>query len=173
MNPIRTALAVAGGCAVLAAVATPAGAATASVSGGELRYQGSPGEPNSIEVDARSGSTVNLFEHNFRIEAGPGCRIGRSSRELVCVGVSRIVADGGDELDEIRINSALPTQARGGSGPDFLIATSLQQDRIGPVTYSGGSGSDKLTWVSNERVVASLDGVANDGTPPNTRDNVL
>ena len=140
---------------LLAAPAAPA--ATIGVVDGQLRYAGEPGESNTGSIALKDGSEYQLLVNAFGEDAvpltlGPGCRVGEYAGDIRCTkeGVSSIAVTLGDGSDSFNVG-------------DVPV----------PVTYSGGSGTDRASYFREQAVAVTItvDGQANDG--PSGRDNVL
>ncbi|MEU3725352.1 hypothetical protein [Streptomyces sp. NPDC031705] len=133
---LRTALRVcAPAVAALSLMMAFAGPASASpalvaVSNGRLTFTALPGETNTVTFDTFSGGTLKVTDTTSNLVAGPGCT--GSGHTVLCngIGVTRIVANLGDQNDTAQNDTSLPSDLVGGQGNDVLV---------------GGSGPDRLT----------------------------
>jgi hypothetical protein len=130
-------------------------AAKAEVAGGELRVTAARGESNSVVVTVLASGDIEVSDYRRTPTAGAGCRpfveddATPDNNPVLCSpqGVERVAVALGDKADELGLDGLMP-----------------------PVSYSGGAGSDLVTYRDTGPINVSLDGVANDG--PGGRDNV-
>jgi Ca2+-binding RTX toxin-like protein len=187
----RRALAAAALPAALAAVALPSAADAASVGATQNSvfvldrsfFGGNPTETNDATVRAELRSTFNLvivtdkagvtLEHQgsngvcFRVSATEvHCPVGRDAPIDVDLA-------GGDDRMEYRARH--PGSVFLGAGVDTLFGGTRETagQSLVPVTYSGGTGHDTISYIKADRGVSVTpeDGLANDG-PLLERENV-
>lgn len=144
------------------ALPSVAQAGTASVTGSTLRYAATAGEANQVAIELDAGEYVVSERGGVdAVVPGAGCSQGTDATVARCpaTGITSLEVhgeDGGDELDASALT--LPALLDGGTGNDRL-APGRGQDRL-----VGGEGTDEVVyWSRTARVVASLDGAANDG----------
>ncbi len=143
---------IAGACALAVmlalAVASPAGAATVSSSGGVITFQAAAGEANSANVDRSfSGSEFILRDSNATVTAGPGCYVGSEyvPGDIYCPGsASRIRFNLGDGNDTILVYSSVgvsvTTEINAGEGG----FQSIRSESPGPTVITGGAGTERI-----------------------------
>lgn len=197
-------LALTAGAIVLAPAA--AEAATLDNSGGTLTYAAAPGATSVVAFD-QMGATVRVTRFsvtdgnggdNDEVTSTNGCApvppepsFSAGSR-FDCPGVARIVADAGDQDDQIDASGAdVPGTFKGASGEDGVFGGSAN-DAIdggdGDDFVGGGDGADQLIGgagidstqyfasspgpgLASPAITVTLDGQANDGRP-GENDNV-
>ena len=151
--------------AVLAALliaASPAAAATLTVSAGTLEYNAENGRRNVVTFDDVGASTVRVARQlsaggdEDAFTSAPGCTADTAQVAYTCTGVLRVVANAGDGDDRLDASALadVPATLRGGPGNDALMAG----DQAG--VLEGGDGDDTLTGSAGDGVLRG--GAGND-----------
>jgi len=136
-------------------------AATAEISGDQLRVAGAGTERNGLEVIV-DGSDLRIFERGSGpLTPGPGCTA-VTAQEVICdaAAVATISVAGWAGDDMLANRTAVPATLDGGDGDDGMKGGSAA-DRL-----TGGAGNDFVTYDDRTTaVVADLEGDADDGAP--------
>jgi len=122
-------------------LAGSANAATVSVAGGVLTYQGANGFNHGVNVTQSAANQIDV--HGFDLDvvtAGAGCVADTPDPGTVrCTGVTSLVLNGADRHDSWTLSSiTLPLTENGNGGDDTLSGTG------GNDVLNGGSGNDFL-----------------------------
>ena len=123
-------------CALVAAVALfaapSARAATLTFSGGVLTYTAAPGEQNNVSFDESNPGTRLVQVHKRGLDddaiAGSGCLELTPGTDFACPGVTKVVADAGDQddtLDATRL-ADIPATLIGGAGDDTFVVKAVK-----------------------------------------------
>ena len=125
--------------ALLALVLPPlAGAATVSLTRGELAVAAGPGEANEIAVTEGTDGTLWVTDVGAPVTAGTGCSV-RAANTAECDGaVDSLTVHAGDGDDRVLNAVYVPCELYGEAGNDAL-------EGAGPIaSLFGGPGDDKL-----------------------------
>src|SRR4051794_13905752 len=171
---MKAGLAVAAAVAAFVVVA-PASAAVVMQVDSTVGYLALPAEENDVVASLDGGAVVIEDRGSGVFIVGPGCT-SLSGRRARCAGAKRLHFDLGDGDDVLHDTVPLYALANGGDGNDVLVTAGAADELTGGAgddvldggaagdLMDGGSGSDTADYSSRtERVVVSLDGVANDG----------
>jgi Ca2+-binding RTX toxin-like protein len=143
---------VAAACVLgLGAFAPVAGAATAQVDGGVLRFQAASGETNTIRIARPDANTYTVTDVGIptptAISPGLGCSaLTAWSVSCVAAGLTSIEVLLGDLNDELNVVSAdLPLTAQGEDGDDTFDDAEAVTVGLTPArSFSGGAGNDYM-----------------------------
>ena len=143
--------------------------AGARVTGGVLRYEGTPGT-NTVTI-APSGANYTVQDTAATLVPGVNCST-VNANTLSCAGASLFAADAGAGNDSITNNTALASTLRGAEGADTL------QGGTAADTVEGGSGADTLRGMNGNDSLRASDGApdtqldCDGGTTPGASDQL-
>ncbi|WP_084965107.1 hypothetical protein [Thermoactinospora rubra] len=162
--------------ALAGALAGPGNAAspgTVEVSNGKIVYTAGKGGRNSASITVFNGKIAVFDTEPLTPKAG--C-VKLTPRAVTCgTSALKFVADLGDGNDSFSVGVDFKGIVKGGPGDDTFIA-STKQNTPRRLTFSGGEGTDTVSYKSSNRPVrVSLDNQPNDGRAidsDNIRDDV-
>jgi len=135
--------------------ATPAVAATSTVSvgsNGDLSYKAAPGQVNDVTVTAEGGSVIVTDTGTEAIVAGQGCQGDPVNPQMATCGgglfpVDKIFVNASNLDDTVTLSGALPSELAGRDGNDTLNGgdrNDLLKGDNGDDTLNGNGGNDFL-----------------------------
>ena len=125
--------------------ASPAIAANATVSNGQLRYTSGSGEANSVTI-TQSGDSYRISDETAPISPGDGCTADGAAVDCVSADapIGLIFVNVGDGDDVVVVNAFTPAEIYGRAGDD---------------TLTGGNGADIVEGFTGNDTINVQDGL--------------
>lgn len=148
--------------------------------GGADAFDGGDGDDQLVARTSRNGTenfvggpgrdlvSYSYYKRSVRVEIGTAANGSPGEQDSVGADVEDLQ---GGRADDVLIGSDAANWIDGGRGADTIQALGgddlidQRDDGYYDDDMSGGTGTDRVWYLRTDRVVASLDGLANDGNP--------